>query len=74
LNPILDLEVGDRVIQTERNEELWNVRQLEDGRFEMISKVTQIRYQVPLVMGSACEQKPEEQESNYCHECHAVER
>jgi hypothetical protein len=74
LNPILDLQVGDRVIETERNEELWNVRQLEDGRFEMISKVTQIRYQVPLVMGSACEQNPEEQESNYCHECHAVER
>ena len=74
LNPVLDLKVGDRVIETERNEELWNMRQLADGSFEMVSKVIQTRYQVPLVMGSACQQKPDEQESRYCHECHAVER
>ena len=30
--------------------------------------------QVPLVMGSAGQQKPDEQASRYCHECHAVER
>jgi hypothetical protein len=74
LNPVIDLQVGDRVVETERNEELWNVRQREDGSFEMIAKVTQTRYQVPLVMGSACQQNPDEQESRYCHECHAVER
>jgi len=74
LNPVLDLQVGDRVVETERNEELWNVRPLEDGSFEMIAKVTQTRYQVPLVIGSTCQQKSDEQESRYCHECHAVER
>ena len=53
---------------------VWNVRQLVDGRFQSVGKVTGIVYDVPLVKGSTCTQKPEEQESRFCHECHAEER
>jgi hypothetical protein len=74
LNPDIPLQVGDTIVVTEQDEPLWNLRQLPDGSFEMITKVTQVRYPVPLVMGSVCTQNPEQQESNYCHACHAVQR
>lgn len=74
LNPNVDLAVGDTIMITERGEPLWNIRQNQEGNFEMVTKVTGDRYLVPLVQGSGCEQDPEEQESRYCHVCHAVER
>ena len=74
LNPVVDLQVGDTIVVTEQGEPFWNLRQLPDGSFEMVSKVTQVRYPTPLVMGSGCQQNPDEQESQYCHACHAVER
>ena len=40
----------------------------------MIGKATNQYFTFNPVMGSACEQKPDEQESQYCHECHAVEK
>jgi hypothetical protein len=40
----------------------------------MVGKATGTRYSVPQVKGSACTQKPDQQESRYCHECHAVKR
>jgi hypothetical protein len=74
LNPIMDLKLGDTVIITETGEPLWNTRQLPDGTFEMIGKATKQYFTFKPVMGTACEQKPDEQESHYCHQCHAVER
>lgn len=74
LNPQIPLQIGDTIVVTEKGEPIWNLRQLADGSFEMIAKVTQVRYPVPLVIGSTCTQNPDQQESRYCHACHAVER
>jgi hypothetical protein len=74
LNPIMDLKLGDTIIVTETGEPLWNVRQLPDGTFEMVGKATKQYFPFRPVMGTACEQNPDEQESHYCHECHAVEK
>jgi len=74
LNPVVDLKVGDTIVVTEKGEAMWNMRRRPDGTFELVAKVTQQNYTVPLVAGSACLQKPDEQESRFCHECHAVER
>lgn len=74
LMPGVDLEIGDTIMVTEKGEPLWNIRQNPDGNFEMVTKVTGERYLIPLVQGSDCEQNLEEQESRYCHACHAIER
>jgi hypothetical protein len=74
LNPLVDLDVGDMVLMTEKNEPLWNIKQQPDGSFIQTGKETGIAYEVSLVMDSDCEQNVEEQESRYCHVCHAVER
>jgi hypothetical protein len=73
LNPIIDLKVGDTVLVTSKGEPLWNIRQLPDGNFEMFGKATGARFTFRPVKGTACEQKVDQQESRYCHECHAVE-
>ena len=74
LNPVVDLQLVDTILVTEKGELLWNTRVLADGTYELIGKATQQRFVFRPVLGSACEQNPAEQESNYCHECHAVER
>ncbi len=74
LNPVVDLKLGDTILITEKGEPLWNTRTLPDGTYEMIGKATNQKFNFRPVMGTACEQKPDEQESQYCHECHAVER
>ena len=74
LNPVIDLEVGDTIIITELGEPIWNSRLLPDGHFEQIGKATGKRFIFRQVMDTACEQNPEEQESRYCHQCHAVKR
>ncbi|MBI5950166.1 MAG: hypothetical protein HY865_00790 [Chloroflexi bacterium] len=74
LNPVMDLKLGDTVIVTEQGEPIWNARQLPDGTFEMVGKATREHFTFRPVMGTACEQNPGEQESHYCHECHAVEK
>ncbi len=73
LNPVIDLHTGDVVVITERDEPLWTVRQLPDGTFEQFGKATGQRFVFRPVMGTGCQQKPDEQESRYCHQCHAVE-
>ena len=73
LNPVLDLEMGDTVLVTERDEPLWNIRQTAGGSFELAAKATGTVYPLPLVKGSACEQKPDEQDARYCYACHAIE-
>jgi hypothetical protein len=74
LNPFIDLQVGDTVLMTASGEALWSVKQLPDGTLIQVGKATNVAYEIPLVMGSECEQNLEEQESRYCHACHAVER
>ncbi len=73
LNPVVDLQVGDTILMTEKGEPLWNTRVLADGSYELIGKATRQRFTFRPVLGSGCEQNPEEQESSACHECHAVE-
>ncbi len=74
LNPVIDLKAGDTIIVTEKGEPIWNARQLPDGTFEMYGKATGQRFTFRPVKGTGCQQKPDEQASRYCHECHAVER
>jgi hypothetical protein len=74
LNPVIDLKVGDTILVTDKGEPLWNIRELEDGTYELYGKANGQRLTFRPVKGTACEQKPDQQESRYCHECHAVER
>jgi len=74
LNPVMDLQLGDTIIITEKSEPLWNTRVLLDGTYEMIGKATKQYFTFNPVMGSGCTQTGDDQSSAYCHECHAVER
>jgi hypothetical protein len=73
LNPVIDLKIGDTILITQKGEPLWNTRLLTDGRFELFGKATRLRFIFRPVIGTACQQNPEQQESRYCHACHAVE-
>ncbi len=74
LNPVVELALGDTILVTEQGEPLWNTRVLPDGTYEMVGKATRQYFTFRPVMGTACEQNPDEQESHYCHACHAVEK
>jgi len=74
LNPVVDLKVGDVILITEQGEPIWNARPLSDGSYELFGKATGQRFTFRAVQASGCLQKPDEQESRYCHVCHAVER
>lgn len=74
LNPVLDLRVGDTILITDLGEPLWNTRVLTNGTYELYGKATGQRFLFRPVAGTACEQDPDNQESQYCHQCHAVER
>lgn len=74
LNPVIDLQVGDTILVTEKGEPLWNIRLLPDGTYELFGKATKQRFIFRPVKGSACQQQLDQQESRYCHVCHAVER
>ena len=74
LNPVIDLKVGDTILVTDKGEPLWNTRLLPDGNYELTGKATRQNFIFRPVMGSACQQNPEQQESRYCHECHAINR
>ncbi len=73
LNGHYPLDVGDEVIITERGEKMGSV-QRRNGQLAQFGKVDGREYSVPLVMGSGCRQQPDQQESRYCHQCHAYER
>jgi len=68
------LATGDSVVETDRDELLWSVKQIAPNRFVQIQKVTGQVYEVPQVMGSKCAQDGETQTSDYCHQCHFVTR
>jgi mono/diheme cytochrome c family protein len=74
LNPFVDLRFGDTVLVTDAGEPLWNTRVLPDGTYTLIGKATGRYFTFQPVMGTQCQQKPDEQESRYCHPCHAVRR
>ena len=74
LNPVIDLKLGDTILVTEKGEALWNTRPLPDGTYELLGKANGQRFTFKPVRGTACGQRPDEQESRYCHECHAIER
>jgi hypothetical protein len=74
LNPVVALKVGDTVLATESGEPLWNTRLLPDGSYELVGKVTGERFRFRPVRGSGCTQNPAQQGSQYCHECHSVQR
>lgn len=73
LNPILDLQLGDTVLVTDRGEPLWNTRVLADGTYQLVGKATGKEFTFRPVKGSGCTQDPSKQGSQYCHECHAVQ-
>jgi len=74
LNPLVaDLTVGAAVMTTTKGDPIWNAR-LQGDKWLLTGKATGITYTVPLVKGSQCQQKPDQQESRYCHECHAYDR
>ena len=74
LNPVLDLKLGDTILVTAQGEELWNVRALPDGTYELYDKADGTRYPFKPVMGSGCQQDPSRQDSASCHQCHSVSR
>jgi hypothetical protein len=74
LNPVIDLKVGDTILVTDKGEPLWNIRPLAGGTYELFGKANGQRFTFRPVKGSACTQDPDQQESKYCHECHAAER
>jgi len=79
LNPVIDLQMGDTILVTDKGEPLWNIRVMpgENGglpSYELFSKPNGERFTFNPVMGSACQQDPTQQASNTCHECHSVER
>jgi uncharacterized CHY-type Zn-finger protein len=73
LNSNYAVSVGDTVIATEREETFGWVKWDGEKLIET-GKVDGRLYEVPLVMDSECQQKADEQESSYCHECHTYER
>jgi hypothetical protein len=79
LNPVIDLKVGDTILMTDKGEPLWNIRVLpgaadETTTYELFSKSTGDRFTFKSVMGSTCQQNPDEQQASSCHECHANQR
>ena len=74
LNPIVQLQPGDRVLVTEKGEPLWNTRVLSDGSYQLVGKATGQQFTFRAVKGSGCTQDPSQQGSQYCHECHAIQR
>ena len=74
LNPVTELNVGDTILMTEHGEPLWNTRVLPDGTYQLVGKATGQTFTFRPVKGTQCQQNPAEQSSQYCHECHTVQR
>ncbi len=73
LNGNYDLQVGDTVLLTARGEKLGSIK-LIGGKLIQTLKVSGQSLEIPLVKGSACLQKPDQQASKDCHECHTYQR
>ncbi len=70
LNSNYTLSIGDQVIITEGGELMGHIKRVGDELI-LTGKATGKTYTVNPVKGSGCEQKVKEQESHYCHQCHA---
>jgi len=53
---------------------LWNTRLLLDGTYELFGKATGKIFTFRPVKGTGCQQKADEQASQYCHNCHQEKR
>lgn len=73
LNGNYSLQVGDTVVAISADEKFGAIK-LVNGQYIETLKVSGQQLVVPLVMGSLCLQRPDQQSSNDCHECHAVQR
>lgn len=72
INPVFpSLKLGSEILLTSKKEELPYVRE-EQGKWFLYRKLNGKKYEIPLVINSACEQKPDQQSSNDCHKCHDV--
>jgi hypothetical protein len=65
------LMLGSEILLSSKNEELPYVRK-EQEKWFLNRKLNGEKYEIPLVMNSACEQNPDLQSSNDCHKCHDV--
>ena len=74
LDPVMDLQIGDTLLVTEKGEPLWNTRILPDGTYELTGKASRQAFIFKPVMGSGCTQDPNDQSSASCHKCHSVQR
>ena len=59
---------------TSQGEPMWNTRLLPDGTYELFGKATGQIFTFRPVKGTACQQKIDEQGSQYCHACHQEKR
>jgi hypothetical protein len=66
LNGNVDLQVGDTVLLTEREEKFGSIKLL-DGKLIQTLKVSGTQYEIPPVKGSACLQKLDEQGPGDCY-------
>jgi hypothetical protein len=74
LSPSTTIRVGaSAIMQTERGELLQNIQRVR-GQWVLTTKVDGISYVVPMVKGSLCQQKPDQQASQDCHQCHVASR
>ncbi len=73
LNGNYSLQVGATVVAISRDEKFGAIKVINSQYIETL-KVSGQQLVVPLVMGSLCKQRSDQQSSNYCHECHAVQR
>jgi hypothetical protein len=74
LNPVVNLQLGETILVTDKGEPLWNTRVLPDGTYQLVGKATDQTFTFKPVMGSHCTQNGQDQSSAYCHECHSVQR
>ncbi|HTX93055.1 MAG TPA: hypothetical protein VMC09_17715 [Anaerolineales bacterium] len=74
LNPVVNLQLGDTILVTSKGEPLWNTKVLPDGTYELVGKATGQVFKFKPVMGSGCQQDPNDQSSASCHKCHSVQR
>jgi hypothetical protein len=74
LNPVVNLQLGDTILVTEKSEPLWNTRVMPDGTYELVGEATGQLFGFKPVMGSGCQQDPNDQSSAACHQCHSVQR
>jgi hypothetical protein len=71
---VWDLQPGDTILVTNQGEPLWNTRLGVDGTYQLFGKATGEIFTFRAVKGTDCQQKIDEQASQYCHVCHQEKR